>query len=367
MKYNHRKHQYLVLLTLLVLSSLLASCMGGGGQAKINWPEVKVDAESDTAYLSAGPHLYAINISNGSEKWHFPAEADRNASFYAAPALTSDNQVILPGYDKITYSLDPANGSEKWRFTEATDAFVASPLVLESGIYAPSSDNFLYALNLSGSLDWKFETDEDQWSTPIADGENLYLPAMDHHIHALLIETGGLKWESDALGGSIPGTPALSSTGVLYVGTIAAEMLAIDSQSGRVLWRAPSEGWIWSGPQLDGDTLYYGDMEGYLYAVNAADGSVKWRIQPDTGADRAIVGTPLVVGEVVYFGAASGILYAVNTSDGSPRWNKVFEGKLHFGPVAAGDLILVAPTRGDQLLFALDQNGNQMWAFSEPE
>lgn len=341
--------------------------MGGSGQAKINWPEVAVDIESDTAYLSAGPHLYAINLSNGTEKWHFPAEADRNVSFYAAPALTPDQQVILPGYNHIVYSLDPANGTEKWRFAEATDAFVASPLVLESGIYAPSSDNFLYALGLPGSLEWKYETEEDQWSTPVSDGETIFLPSMDHRIHALQVETGSLLWQSEPLGGSIAGKPALSPQGVLYVGTIAEEMLAIDSQNGRVLWRVPAEGWIWSGPRLDGERLYYGDMDGFMYAVDPADGRVIWRVQPDTGADRAIIGTPLVIGDILYFGAASGTLYAVNKSDGSPRWNKVFGGKLHFGPVAAGDRILVAPTRGDQLLIALDQNSNQVWAFSEPK
>jgi outer membrane protein assembly factor BamB len=188
---------------------------------------------------------------------------------------------------------------------------------------------------------------------------------MDHHLHALDIETGSSVWESEALGGSIAGTPALSSDGVLFVGTIAEEMLAIDADDGRVLWRVPAGGWIWSGPLLAGDRLYYGDMDGSVYAVDAKNGSVIWRIQPDTGENRAITGTPLVIGDALYFGAASGILYAVNLSDGSPRWNKAFEGKLHFGPIGAGERILVAPTAGDQLLVALDQNGNQVWAFSQ--
>ncbi len=127
----------------------------------------------------------------------------------------------------------------------------------------------------------------------------------------------------------------------------------------------PAGGWIWSGPLLAGDRLYYGDMDGSVYAVDSTNGSIVWRIQPDTGENRAITGTPLVIGEALYFGAASGTLYAVNLSDGSPRWNKVLDGKLHFGPVGAGEHILVAPTAGDQLLVALDQNGNQVWAFSQ--
>jgi len=365
MKHNYRKNPILFSLAILLLTSLLTSCMGGAGQVKSNWPEMLVDTESETVYLSAGPHLYAINLTNGSERWHFPSEADNKVSFYAAPALTSDNQVILAGYDHIVYSLDPANGTEKWRFAEATDTFVASPLVLESGIYAPSSDNFLYALGLSGNFIWKFETDEDQWSTPVTDGKTIFLAAMDHRLHALDIETGNQLWESEALGGAIAGSPALVPDGVLYIGTIAEEMLAIDSGDGSVLWRVPAGGWIWSGPLLAGGRLYYGDMDGSVYAVDSTNGSIIWRIQPDTGEDRAITGTPLVIGDTLYFGAASGTLYAVNLSDGSPRWNKVLDGKLHSGPVGAGERILVAPTAGDQLLVALDQNGNQVWAFSQ--
>ncbi len=49
-------------------------------------------------------------------------------------------------------------------------------------------------------------------------------------MHALDIETGNQLWESEALGGSIAGTPALSPDGVLYIGTIAEEMLAIDAE-----------------------------------------------------------------------------------------------------------------------------------------
>lgn len=356
----------LISIAFSLLAIALVSCAGGSGQVKTNWPEVAVDLENDTAYLSAGNFLHAINLSNGSEKWHFPAESDRNVSFYAAPAITPDFQVILVGYNHVIFSLDPAQGTENWRFSEAKNAFVASPLVTESGIYAPSSDNYLYALGHDGKLLWEpLETGEALWSSPVTDGDYIYLLSMNQHLHAIDIATGKELWESEPLGGSVAGKPALDANGVLYVGTISAEMLAIDGEDGDIIWRTPSDGWIWSGPLLEDGRLYYGDMEGSVYAVDSSNGAVIWRIQPDTGANRAVVGTPLIMGDTLYFGATSGILYAVNKSDGSPRWNKAFDGKLHFGPVDAGDLILLVPTGGDQLLIALDSNGNQVWAFSQ--
>jgi outer membrane protein assembly factor BamB len=140
--------------------------------------------------------LYAINLSTAL-KGALPSEANNKVLL---PALHShDNQVILAATTNRLQP-DPANGAEKWRFAEATDTFVASPLSIETGIFAPSSDNFLYALSPTGNFNWKFETDEDQWSTPVTDGKTIFLASMDHHLHAVDIETGSKVWESEALG-----------------------------------------------------------------------------------------------------------------------------------------------------------------------
>jgi outer membrane protein assembly factor BamB len=366
---NNKKKSNPVLygLSIVLLASFLVSCAGGARQAAANWPEVSVDLENETAFLSAGSFVYGLNLATGVEKWHFPAEADAKISFYAAPVLIPDGQLIVAGYDHKLYGLDPLNGTEKWNFSEATNRYVASPLVEGSGIYAPNSDYLLYALDLTGKLRWTFASGQAQWSTPVSDGKTLFLPSMDHHMHALDIETGTQSWEGDDLGASVPGTAALSPEGILYVGTIASELLALNSQNGKVIWRVPAGDWVWGGPRLDGDRLYFADMDGSVFALDAGNGSVIWRIQPDTGDNRTIVGTPLVMGDVLYFGSASGTLYSVNKSDGSPRWNKTFEGKIQFGPVAAGDNILVTVTSRDLLLVSLDQNGNQIWTFNHPK
>jgi hypothetical protein len=39
-------------------------------------------------------------------------------------------------------------------------------------------------------------------------------------------------------------------------------------------------------------------------------------------------------------------------------------GKIYPSPLLAGDLILVAPINADELLIAVDVNGNQRWVFS---
>jgi outer membrane protein assembly factor BamB len=83
-----------------------------------------------------------------------------------------------------------------------------------------------------------------------------------------------------------------------------------------------------------------------------------------TGSD--IVGTPLLTEDGIYFTNEGGTLYAL-THDGATRWTKDFEATLHTGPVATGDLILVATDEGGLILYAIDSQGSQRWQFSPAE
>ena len=70
-------------------------------------------------------------------------------------------------------------------FKDAKNRFIGSALALDDQIIAANSDNFLYSLNLSGQLQWTFESEHSLWGTPVSDGEIIYLPSMDHHVYAL--------------------------------------------------------------------------------------------------------------------------------------------------------------------------------------
>jgi outer membrane protein assembly factor BamB len=351
-------------LLLIVSVSLLTGCAGGAGLVT-SWPGVLVEPETNTAYLAYNTFVHAINLDNGAEKWRFPEKAGNGMLFFATPALTSDGQLIVGGYDKILYSLDAATGRQNWVFEGSTSRFVATPVVVGERIFAPSSDSYLYALDLSGKLVWKFKTGHSQWGAPAVNGSTIYLPSMDHRIYALQMSSGELLWKTDDLGGAIAGSPALSEDGVLYVGTMKPEMVALRASNGEVLWRTPAAGWVWGEPTLQDGVLYYGDLSGAMYAVNAADGSIRWQYSPTEEGKKAISGSPLIQGDTVYFLVQSGRLYALDLASGNPRWNKAFEkSQFYAGPFLADNLLLVPQTGVDQLLMALDLNGAPMWTFT---
>ncbi|MCI0521285.1 MAG: PQQ-binding-like beta-propeller repeat protein [Chloroflexi bacterium] len=344
---------------MMLTAALLSACVGGGtAGVATSWPGVL--ATSDAIYLASGAHVYALDPNSGVEKWRYPAEADAKISFYAAPALTSDGQLLVGGFDNTLYSLNPASGAVNWQF-KAGDRFISSPLVGPDAIYAPNADGYLYALDLKGNLLWRYEGNEEPlWATPVSDPDCscLFVASMDHRVHAVDAKSGKSKWVSEGLGGSMVGTPAYQD-GVLYVGTFGAEMLALDAQNGKVLWRVPTSGWVWGAPAYREGRLYFGDLQGTFYALEAANGATAWTLKPDG----QIAQSPLLTEDALYFATKEGSLYALNY-DGGSVWNFQIEGQLQASPLLAGDKILVAPTGKEELLYALNLTGGQMWSFT---
>jgi outer membrane protein assembly factor BamB len=164
-------------------------------------------------------------------------------------------------------------------------------------------------------------------------------------------------------------------------------MLAISAADGKVLWRVPTGGWVWGGPALKDGMLYFGDLSGVFYALDAANGKTVWKLDPDTSVgqgvqktkpDGPIVQTPLLAEESIYFTTRVGSIFGVSYSGETIFYLDIHQidksicgegndsavrpsGKLFSSPVQAGDKILIAPTEADELLIALDASGKPVW------
>ncbi|MDD5368883.1 MAG: PQQ-binding-like beta-propeller repeat protein [Anaerolineaceae bacterium] len=348
--------RYPLLVLVLALTVLLSAC--SGALTATSWPGMTADQKN--AYLAEGPYIFAVRLNDGGMAWRFPEKAGKG--FYATPALTTDGQLIVGGYDNVLYSINPQNGTQNWTFTDTSlDRWISGVLTTGQDIYAPNVNRFLYHLDLRGGVKHKFETNNANWAAPAADDNLLYLPSMDHFLYAIDKTNESQKWKVD-LGGAIAGTPAISTDGVLYAGTMNNEVVAIDATSGKILWRFPTIGGVWSGPALKDKMIYFGDLKGTFYGVDTTTHKATIQITPDG----PIVSTPLLLKDRLIFVTESGSVQAIDFT-GKILWNHTINGKLYTTPVQAGDHTLVAVTQGDQLLAALDQNGNQVWSFTPPK
>ncbi len=366
----------IIIVSILILSSLLSGCLGAGTATQVQiWPGLAIDETSQVGYVASGNRVFAFDLNTGVEKWRYPVQPEKNLGFSAPPVLTDDGQLVAGAYNKTVYSLDPQNGQQKWINQDATNRYYAGALPLNQNIYAPNIDHNLYAMDNTGKFLWKFTTGAALWSAPATDGKVIYLAGMDHNVYSLDPKTGAVVWQTEDLGGSLASTPTLSSDGRLYVGTFNSEVLALDAASGKVYWRTPVSGWVYSAPVLENGILYFGDLNGTFYAMDAASGKIKWQTQPDTSTNRAISGAPAVIGDAVYFGSKAGIVYSLEKATGTMRWSSIDKpccsnngkttlGKL-FGPtLSSGDTLFLTPMGIPASVVAIDTNGNQKWSFT---
>lgn len=354
------KRNLLLISIFLALSVLLSAC--GGTAVASSWPGVSV--VGDTAYLAFNASVYAINTQNGQELWRFPSEAIKGAAFYAAPAIAEDGSLVVGGYNKILYGLSAA-GQQTWSFAEAKNPYVGSVLVTADRIYAPNGNGTLYALDRNGQKVWEFKSKHSLWAQPVLKGDCLLVAALDHHLYCLDPQSGEELWKSEDLGGGIVDAPSVGEEDVIYVGTLANTLVSIKATTGEVINVFKAGGWVWSSPLVYEGNLYFGDLNGNFYSIDAATFEQNWAIQPEsTVKKRQILGRPLVVDGVLYFGSETGSLFSVDPASGKTLSTRTVDGKLYAGLVAAGDLILAAPSEGASPLVAMDANGTIQWSFT---
>lgn len=352
------KTKRLMLFFLLALGAIVLSACSGQPLAN-NWAGLAADAER--AYLAAGSFVYAVDLQNGKEVWRYPEKADKKL-FYANPVLTADGQLLVgsTGTDHPFISLDPATGKEKWiePFTQNKGGWVASPLILNDTIYAPNADGFLYSIDMNGkeAAD-PIELGGALWSAPATDGTLLYITSLDHYFHVFNPIDRVLNEPLD-LGGAAPASPVVGFDGI-FVGSFASTVEFI-KPNGEHEVIAATENWIWGSPVLDGQTLYYADLNGKVYSLDLVTGNQNWGVvQPDG----PIVASLLVAGDQIYVATEAGTFIALDR-EGKTAWEKTVGGKIYTTPVISGDLILVAPYQAEFVLAAYDATGDQAWTFT---
>lgn len=177
-------------------------------------------------------------------------------------------------------------------------------------------------------------------STPLIDrNSNVYIETTNGGIYALA-RNGTQLWKRSEAGTRIL-TGALDGDS-LFTGTTAGEALSIDLATGKENWRKKyclmAGGDAWSVTAVDGMVILVGASgvltnaggNDIIVALNAADGSEKWRYKVGNVIYNFM---PAVVDSKLIFIDINGRMYCLSLSDGALHWKS--EGS-PFGFTTAG-------------------------------
>ncbi|MEX2577881.1 MAG: PQQ-binding-like beta-propeller repeat protein [Verrucomicrobiales bacterium] len=283
--------------------------------------------------------FHCLNLETGEPVWSFEPEGP-----VSAPAAARGGRVYFGDTYGFVYALDAASGEEIWRFE--TDGKIEGGIntvgsgTEEGRIFVGSHDYFIYCLDAdSGEVLWKHETGNYVVATPsIIDsgGEQaVAFGGCDGLLYIIPTDGEGEKREIE-IGSYIANTSAIRD-GICYLAHNGGEIVAIEVDSGEVVWRVDTGVEYTASPAVDAQNVYVAGPDKRLVAFDRVRGEEKWVFL----ARRSLDSSPVVSGGVVWQAGMDGRLYAVDLEAGSERWNYELGTQIKASPaVSRGTLVI---------------------------
>jgi len=239
-------------------------------------------------------------------------------------------------------------------------------------------DGVIYAANLERVQAFNAETGKWLWSYPEESDKNLRpfystpVLAADYGAHGMLLIAGykdktvyalglgesraerpDLLWTFAEATGQYVGSGVVAD-GKFIIGNGDGYVYALNLADGALAWKYPTKDRVWATPVVVEDTVYIASLDHRLYAVNVATGAERWQI-PMGGA---IAATPIYIDGALWVGDFSSTLSQVDLATHQVVWTYKANDWLWATPVADGTRLYFADVGG--YVYALDTATHEM-------
>ena len=279
----------------LTIAGLLLALTGcsGGGLSGLSMPDVsslnpfsekevplpgkrvsvmtKTDSVTDNIAAASAP--VSLPPQRPNQSWTQPGGVPSNAP----------GHLLLAGTGKKVWSSSAGEGSS------SDGKLTASPIALSGRIFTLDAEGNVTAFSAS--------TGARAWRTSL---------------------TPGGEDADEGYGGGIA-----ADNGRLYVATGFGTLVALDPQSGNVLWQKSLETPIRSSPTAAKGKVFVVTTEGRFYCLSGEDGTELWRYRGLSERASLLSNTsPAVAGNTVVVPFPSGDVVAVDISTGQAQWRE---------------------------------------------
>lgn len=324
-------------------------------------------------YVVAGTRLRAVELATGRLRW----EADAGLPPFDGTEPVADGDVLLrAGLSLRRYV--PRSGHLVWRRGGIGSVEVGMP-VLADGVSYQFWSGFLSAADArTGRRRWDRSFDCNYCGVA-ATGGRVYAAGDPEDtygesdgggaLYALDAGTGKTLWSARTPADYDIGSSPVVADGRVFVRTMGRRergrrfsIEAFRVSDGKHLWHASvgtrtDEGIGWTPPAANGELVVYPSEDGYLYALDAATGKLRWKV-PDSDNDVR----PAIVNGLVWAGDSALRIVALDARDGRRLWaSPRFEPRVPpvpghgplgpHSPVIAGGFVLIGTEDGRLLAY----------------
>ena len=314
-------------------------------------------------------------VATGALVWILSAAAavaqpSATASFRGGPAHTG----TYAGGGSTVVGL-------QWRFLTNGDV-ISSPAVVGNSVFVGSGDGNMYALDrLTGAKLWSYAAGSPVSSSPAVVNGVVFFGTYDGRFFALDARTGAVRWKMST-GALIPfpwghesgdrytSSPSVMN-GLVVFGAGDGRVYAVDAASGKPRWRATTGGRVRGSPAFGNGAAYVGSFDGRVYAFDLATGKQQWHYDTEGAAlhsenygfdRRSIQSSPAFVAGTVFVGARDGFVYALDATSGALKWK--YDHKISWinSSPAVADGVVYDGSSDRQFVQALDAaTGRELW------
>ena len=329
-----------------------------------SWAQSGGNANKSVGHLSLGASLgvaWTASIGKGS---------DKDGRLGGGPVV-ADGKVFTIDTTGTVRAFSADQGGQLWsaRFGEIGDnaaSIYGGGVAYDGGkVYATNGLGYVAALDAnSGAAVWTVKPGGPLRGEPSVAGDAVYVLSQDNQIYSLKTADGSTNWSNAAsleiAGVSGAAAPAVGQ-GTVVAGFSSGELNAYRYENGRQVWqdalaRTPistsvaSLSDIDADPVIDNGVVYAVGQGGRMVALDLFSGQRIWEL------NFAGISTPWVAGDWVFAVNDRAQLIAIARRTGKIRWinqipryrkMKSKAGPItYFGPVLAGERLIVAGTNG---------------------
>lgn len=319
--------------------------MGGGASIHASAATRDLNLPVKSGRLQTGA-LDAAQLGPMINPTNLPAQPARAVQGVATPAAPQ----VGPGIDTPVANL-------VWSFA-CEEEVRSSPVVNGNMVFVGSYDNNLYALDAkNGQFIWKAPTNGGVVGQPCIADQLVIVGSEDGSVYAFDQAKGQQQW-AFRTGGPVRSSPRFFSP-MIFFGSDDYHIYCLEARTGRQAWKTRTWKPVRSSAAIGAGKVFIGSDDSQLYALDGSNGNVvwKWRAQDEIGT------SPIFVDNRIYIGSNDGHIYCIDAQTSWPLWKYKTNGIVRSSPAVQGGKVYAGSVDGH--IYCVEaKNGKLVWKFN---